>query len=181
MAAKTIVFRERIMLRIILATLLALPIVGYTAVIDYSLTWSGSGGYSLNGDFSYDDLNAADGAIRDTEVLSLNLEGFLNGVSQGFTSVNTAVPSFNFNFDTSAGQFFLGGAGNGPFGQNWNFRGNGIGFSAGGGASTMSVGNQFVGFIGNPSNLTATLVPVPSTLSLLLLAGISGMRRARRR
>lgn len=171
------------MLRVILVVLLVCPAFGNAAVIDYSLIWSGSNDYSLAGSFSYDDIDAVDGAIRDTEVISLTLEGFLSGVSQGVTAVNTARPNFNFNFDTSSGQFFLGGLGSGPFGQNWNYRGNGIGFSAGGGASTMSIGSQFVGFTPNPSNLTATrvTVPVPTSLSLLLLAGLAAVRRVRSR
>ena len=73
--------------------LLAGPMAANAGPITYDLGWTGTSGYTMTGYFSYDDVNAGDGAIRDGEVASLFFEGFLNGASIGSNSVaNTSQP-----------------------------------------------------------------------------------------
>ena len=42
----------------------------HAGVIGWDFSWTGSGFYSMTGNFTYDDTNAGDGAIRDSEVQS---------------------------------------------------------------------------------------------------------------
>ena len=176
------------MRRVLLATafVCSVGVLPATAApITYNFSWSGSGGYSMTGNFTFDTASAADGAIRDTEVTALFFEGFLNSVSIGTNSSAHTLAGFNFNFDPVAGQFFLGGVSGGDSGQQWNLLGAGLGFVAGNSGSVLTLQSTLLGVIGNPVPLTASLatsVPEPGSM-LLLGTGLlgAGVRRWRQR
>ena len=165
----------------LLAVLLS-PMAANADPITYDFEWTGSGGYSMVGNFTYDDVDAADGAVRDGEVSSLFFEGFFNGVSFATNSTAHLLSGFNFNFDPVAGQFFLNGVSSGDSGQLWNITGTGFGFAAGSGASGLTLDGEVLGLINNPVPMTATVasVPEPGTMALFGI-GLAGMGLARRR
>ena len=166
---------------------LALPLASHASLVTYDFSWTGNGGYAMAGHFSFDSAQAADGAIRDAEVASLFFEGFVNGTS--FWSNATAPPEagFNFNFDATTGQFFLGGLNDSDNGQDWSSNGAGLGFGAGTSASYVSLGGIALGSVLNPVPLVASLrttttdVPEPATLALVASSlGVLGLRSTRR-
>ncbi|MDO8862382.1 PEP-CTERM sorting domain-containing protein [Haliea sp. E1-2-M8] len=152
-------------------------------LINYNFNWTGNGGYTMLGSFTFDSADAADGAIRDGEVASLFFEGFLSDVSIGSNATAPSLPGFNFNFDTVAEQFFSGGNAFGDLGQRWNAGGAGLGFISGIG-SRLTIDSANAGGTLNASALVATRatanVPVPATMSLLAL-GLVALGYSRRK
>ncbi len=158
----------------------------------YSVMWSGNSGYSLSGEFSFDDSLLNTGRIDETAITALSFDVLLNGVSQGSAELSTFNPptaAFNFNFDTTAETFFAGGFSTGLDGQSWNNGGSEVGFTSGNVSQGASVGGDFLlGSIpSNQSTLTATridiaAVPLPASLPLLLVGlGAFGALRMRRK
>ena len=165
--------------------LLMLSASSQATIMGYSFDWTGTSNYTMHGMFTYDDADAIDGAIRDSEVASLEFEGFLNNVSIGVNNTAHTLTEFNFNFNTAAGQFFLDGSCGDDCRQAWNYQGSGLGFVAGGSLSALSLlpgGGSFVGSVDNPTPLFAEKdsVPEPTTLTLLGV-GLVGLTFARRK
>ncbi len=174
------------------AFLLVVP-AAQAVVIGYDIAWSGSNNFTMTGTFSFDDADAGDGLIDASEVLTLTMEGFDNGVSVGtFDLANGIVDAaaFNFNFDTVSEIFLTGGTSGSGTGQCWNCDADDIalGFVSG----NVS---QLLLFNGSPvpgsdtalaeATLTATAqeVDAPGTALTILpaLATLAIARRRRRR
>ena len=73
--------------RLAVTTAVAAALVsGYATsanAIAFNIDWTGSGGYTMTGMFSYDDSLIGTGAIDENDVMSFMIEGFLNGGSVG--------------------------------------------------------------------------------------------------
>jgi PEP-CTERM motif len=158
----------------LLSVVLLLPLSAKADIVTYDFAWTGNGGIAMTGFFSFDSANATDGAIRDGEVLNLFFEGSAGGLSLGSTTTAPSQPGFNFNFNTAAGQFFLGGTEDSDSGQNWNAFGSRQGFFAGHIFSAFTLDGIGFGSVSNPVPLIATLrvtaVPEPATLALVTLS-----------
>lgn len=170
----------------LISMVLSLPLAAKAEIVTYDFAWTGNGGYAMTGFFNFDSADAADGAIRDGEVLGLFFEGIAGGTPFGSTTTAPSQPSFNFNFDTASGQFFLGGARDSDTGQDWNGFGSGYGFNAGRVFSAFNISGISVGSVLNPVPLVAVLrlnnVPEPATLALVTLSlGAFCIRSSRRR
>lgn len=167
--------------------------------ISYDISWTGENGYSMTGEFSFDDGQPGKRIKTASDLLTFSFEGFLNGTS--FGSVNLADGLFgtlNFNFDSLFEVFVVGGPTDSAGGQLWNASGGGADCPAPGFGFVS--GNLLQGFcidgvldprsttipIGE-STLTATrrtatvTVSEPGTLALmgLGLIGMAGVVRRR--
>ena len=109
---------------------------GSTATVAYDISWTGANGYSMTGDFSFDD-SILGGLIIASDVSSLSIEGFLNGLSVG-SFIGLPI---TFNFDSATELFVVGPSANcsGDGGQIWGditFCGGSPGFAFAQGSST---------------------------------------------
>ncbi len=166
------------------------------AAATYNIDWTGNNGYSMTGLLSFDDALMDTGAIDETQISELSIDVMLNGVSLGTRSLTDDGPgshasTFNLNFDTTVGQFIVGGHSLSISGQNWFTSSGGsrcdtVGFSSGAGAQGICQG--FWSFsssipIGQPTlnaTLAMSVVPLPAG-GLLLLTAMGGLGIARRR
>jgi hypothetical protein len=90
----------------------SLPI--HAAQLGYSLSWEGTGGYSVEGMFSFDDTLV--GAVVDeTELSTFTSEAFdPSGVSLGINQLSNLGTFFSFNFDIASQTILQSGW---PFGD----------------------------------------------------------------
>jgi hypothetical protein len=155
----------------------------HAATVSYNIGWTGAGGYSLAGLFSFDDATAGS-TVEAGDLISFFIEGFLGAASLGTFS---GTPE-NFNFDALTGAFLVGGLSGTSTGQEWNFfdaiagsAAPGIGFGSGDNAQLLALNgvyylNSIIGI--GQSTLTATpnlsAVPLPAALPLFA-AGLSAM------
>jgi hypothetical protein len=167
---------------------------GAAAAAGYTIDWTGSGGYSMTGMFSF-----ADGLLG-TVITGADLDSLMISVFDGGGLIDDwdlfadgpEIPAavFNFNFDSAAGTFNVGGLSGGPNGQQWN-AGSGssctsVGFASGNAFQGVCVGGSFVGAVPvADATLTATpktpVVPLPAAAPLLIgaLGGLAILRRRR--
>jgi hypothetical protein len=171
---------------ILLLTLACVSFPSSARAIAFDISWTGSGGYTMSGTFSYDDSLIGTGAIDETDIDTLMITVFKDGASQGTWNLadGSGGPNpFNFNFNATTELFAVGGYHTGTAGQVWNHVANPVGFISGNAGQLVSVGSSQYGYIevGN-STLTATRQPVPEPGSLLLLGtGLAGLAVRRRR
>ena len=151
---------------------------GHAADIHYQITWVGSGGYTMTGGFSFDSSLQGE-LIKETDLDTMSIEGFLNGVSIGTFS---GTP-YAFNFDSATGLFPRDrGAGcNLTTGQVWG-GGSCIGDPEEFGFLRASIYEALrpdkITLLGqilvDDSTLTASLVPIP-TAAWLFLTALGGL------
>ena len=161
-------------------TLALLSFSANAAPVSFDISWFGPNNYSMTGSFSFDDSLLGIGTIDETDVVSMSLEAFENGVSLGSTSISPR----NLNFDTITETFIVTDLSLGPMGQSWNTDGSGIGFASGRRAELLYVDGEFIpdSRLDKPlSGLTATrsVVPIPAAIWFFAsaLTGLGLMRR----
>lgn len=170
----------------------ALAGAGGAEAASYAIDWTGENDWTMTGRFSFADALLGS-LVTFAELDDLAIAVFEAGTPMGARSLAVDGPgshtaAFNFNFDSATGLFRVGGASDGPTGQEW-FSSNGgaecdtIGFSSGSWAQGLCIeGRNFVdeAYVVGRSTLTATRLPdppgvapgvVPLPASLPLLAG----------
>jgi hypothetical protein len=175
--------------------LAAAPVAGGEAAT-FDFSWTGAGGYTMTGSFSFADSLLNTGAITGASLTSFTMTVFLSGVSQGSWSSTDPLGTnalFNFNFNTTTLAFVLGGASNSPSGQLWNAVPSSIdncttvGFGTGFSGQIVCVGGSRVldslVNASNPITVTRADTPVPAPAALGLfglgVAALGLLRRAR--
>jgi hypothetical protein len=145
--------------------------------ISFNISWTGANGYNLTGMFGYNDSLIGTGPIAGGQ-----LDFFMMEVFQNTTSLGTWQPSqggpFNFNFNTTTGQFLVGGLSSSTTGQLWGTSGPSVSFASGSNAQAVgnpsTISSSFISIA--RSTLTATVqqpisVPEPSSSLAILVAG----------
>lgn len=166
----------------LLAALLS-PMAANAGIITYDIEWTGSSGSSMTGNFTFDELSAADGFVRDSDGDLLSLEiatSDYGGLS--WTWDGDASDPFNFNFDALLELFPITGAVGSTEAQSWNGLGGGLGLGIEGtsGRSGLLIDGRFVEATSSLTVTKRAAVPEPGTLALFAI-GLLGMGAARLR
>jgi len=103
----------RLFLSEFLAVTFLTTLPSFSHAIGFTISWTGTGGYTMTGMFSYSDALINTGAIDETQIDTLMIDVLLNGVSQGMWNLadgqGAGADSFNFTFDTTTETFVVGG------------------------------------------------------------------------
>ncbi|MEA5509642.1 PEP-CTERM sorting domain-containing protein [Crocosphaera sp. UHCC 0190] len=133
--------------------------------ISFNINWTGGGGYTMTGMFSYDDVLIGTGAITGSSLDSFMIEFFQNSTSLGTWQPSDG-GSFNFNFDTTTETFVLGGNTNTTTGQDWGLSSSGFGFGSGVVQALFQNGSPIPAsatFVTNDSLTSSQVIEMPST------------------
>ncbi len=162
----------------------------------YSMSWTGSDGYSMTGSFSFSDALLGSTHVTETDLTTFEIQTFLNGGALNswdyFNDGLSAGASMNFNFDAVAGTFRSGNYSNTDDGQEWNANifetgcGTKAGFLMGNVGHGICEADNIVGIVplsqATLPTAVLTTAPVPLPASVLLLGGaLAGLGALRRR
>lgn len=173
---------------VVLASLVAAPVVANAAVVSYDLDWTGAGGYSADGSFSFDTATiGGDNLITEDDLTAFTISFFspANTLLKTYSALSDAQelafhtntlaidqgPSINLVLGRIGTSEYLLIRGNGCNGDNMIlYQGNGSCFSG--------------TFLDRAGRLTASpsgAVPEPGSLQLIALALLGAAFVARRR
>jgi hypothetical protein len=116
------------------------------------ICWVGGSGYAMTGEFSFPDALTNDQMIRETQLTSFRIEGFLNGEGLGSWDMADVRPETRWmlRYNARLDKFWLGDTADGLY-QEWNAGGDvndcgvpGFGFNAGNYAQDVCVDNVWV-------------------------------------